>query len=51
MLARELMLEAVDLLIFPLKLLNHAVAIPGDFQPKLHFAGHLLKHIFERGMD
>ena len=41
MLARYLLMKAMDFLMLALQLLDNVLAIPGDLQPEFHLARHL----------
>src|SRR6185312_767675 len=46
MLAREFLMEAVNFIVLALEFFNDAVAVPGNFEPKLKLARHLAENVF-----
>src|SRR6185312_90675 len=51
MLAREFLMEAVNFIVLALEFFNDAVAVPGNFEPKLKLARHLAENVFKRRID
>ena len=51
MLPRNLVMEAMNFFVLFLQLIDDVIAFPHHLQSKLHFAFHLLQHVFQRRID